>query len=334
MGISRRVFIKHSATAGAGLALAGCGNDNGAGNQVQAPVASPNSSEQALAQSAVKATSRQLENLENVLWREVVPWEHAWDAADAITYVDDGKNFDLEPATRVDRVPDLNGGRDLMRDDGSLLAAFDIPRIPGTLYSSGSDIFGGRPSWFSDTIMSHEENTFPYFYAMHSCLTMKLKPEHEFRWPQPWWGAVLARGVAPFEGHNHAYIDGNPGMTTIGISKKNRTVQMRAWPDGTTFGPTIDTGLPYSEDTVLVMWSANDKESWLELSFRNAAGEVITRRTHGAIANSLMENFHSGFSHTNHTTCIGLSRGVPTQADTDRVVAWAAPYLPEALVLA
>lgn len=303
MSVSRRAFIKHSAMAGAGLALSGCGSDHSQASQ------------------------------DNGLWRDAVAWDHAWDAADAITYEDNGENYDLPPAIRVDRVPDFIGDHDMHRDDGSLLAGFDIPQIPGPIYSKSSDIFNGRPSWYSDTVMPHDNNLFPYFYATHSCLTTKLNPKDDLNWLQPWWGAVLVRAVGPFEGHNHAYIDGNPGMTTIGRSGKGDKVQMRAWPTGHKFGPTIHTRMPYTEDTVLVQWLANGDQSWLQLSFRNTEEEVITRRFEGAIADSPMENFHSGFSHTNHTSAIGISKGVPTQEDSDRLVDWAAPYLPKALVL-
>ena len=44
-------------------------------------------------------------------------WDHSWDAVDATTYLDDGKNFDLPEAVRVDSVSDPSGGLVMSRDD-------------------------------------------------------------------------------------------------------------------------------------------------------------------------------------------------------------------------
>lgn len=259
-------------------------------------------------------------------------WDHAWDAADAIAYDDDGKRFDMPPATRVDRVPDYNGGHDLLRDDGSLFGIYDLPRGSGPLLLGSDPRFNGRPSWYSDTIYPHGNNPIAYFYSTHSFLTSGLGGAGDFNWLQPWWGAVLCQAVGPFVGHNHAYIDGNPGMTTIGRSSVG-TVQMRAWPNGNTFGPTINSGIAFSEDTVLVQWHANGENSWLEINYRSAKQGIVTKRTPGAIAVSQMEQLHSGLSYTNYTSCIGIKRGVPEVEETDQVRDWAIQHIPTASLL-
>lgn len=302
MSTSRRTFVKRS-TILAGLTLSGCNlgqNSNSGGGQQ---------------------------------WRNATNWDHAWDAADAVSYEDDGNSYGLEPATRVDSVPDYNGGHDLQRDDGRLMGTFNFPAAPGPLLQNTNPMFGGRPSWYSDTILPHDKNPITYFWAIHSGLTTPgSASENALTWQQPWWGAVLARAVGPFVGHNRAYIDGNPGMATIGISEAG-TVRMRAWPDGNTFGPQIDSGVPFSEDTVLVQWYANGASSWLELNYRSAAEHIVSKRTDGAVAVSMMEQLHSGLSHTNYTSCIGIKQGVPTIAETDGVRNWAAPYIPTAVTL-
>ena len=131
----------------------------------------------------------------------------------------------------------------------------------------------------------------------------------------------------PFKGHNQAYIDGNPGMVTISRSPKG-TVMIRIWTANDTFGPSIDSGAPYEEETALVMWLANGKDSWLEVNYRNADGRLITKRVPGTIGGKNMDDFHSGGSHTNYTSAIGIAKGVPTAAQTNAIRNWAAPFIP------
>jgi hypothetical protein len=306
--INRRQFVKSSAI-GAGLfVLEGCGSSGG---------------------------SSQQDNLSEtpVLWREVVSWDHSWDAADAITYSDDGKGYGLDPAVRVDYVPDQNGGIPLRRDNGAFSESFSIPRIPGPLYQSSNTMFGGRESWYADIIIPHNPEQPKYFYTWSSMLhTASNFHENVFFWEQPWWGAVLVRGVRPFDGHNSTYIDGNPGMVTIERSEKN-DVSMRVWPDGSSFGPTIYSDVKFTEDTVLVQWLANGEDSWLELNYKNKAGEIISSRTQGAVSNTVMQNLHSGLSHTHYMACMGIAKGVPDTVKTDAVRDWAAPYIPVAIEL-
>ena len=266
-------------------------------------------------------------------WKDVVPWNHSWDAADAMTYADDGESFDIPPAVRVDLVPDPNGDLPLSRDKFGLLSAFTYPPFPGTLYQSSNSMFGGRPSWFSDVIVPHNPQKPSYFYSLQSTLTVVQRPKDEplklLEWSQPWWGAVLVRGVGPFEGHNQAYIDGNPGMVTISRSKRG-TVMVRSWIDGQTLGGKIDSGAPYEENTALVMWLKNGSESFLEVNYRGADGFLVTKRVLGTIGGTNMNDFHSGLSHTNYTSSIGIAKGIPTTAQTDAVRNWAAPYIPDA----
>jgi len=263
-------------------------------------------------------------------WKDVVPWSHAWDAADAITYIDDGMGYNIPSNVRVDSVPDPIGGRPLLRDKLGLMLK-NKPHIPGTIFQPSDSKFGGRSSWFSDTIIPHDPAVPSYAYSIQSMLNSVADqvgaPETVFGWQQPWWGAVLVRGAGPFGGHNQAYIDGNPGMVTISRSPKG-TVIIRCWPEGLVMGPMIDSGAPYEEEAALVQWLANGTESWLEVNYRGADGVLVTKRVAGALGTSNMNQFHTGFTHTNHTSCIGLAKGIPTSAQTDAVRNWANPFIP------
>ena len=168
-----------------------------------------------------------------------------------------------------------------------------------------------------------------YFYTWSSMLNTVYDQTDRFLWEQPWWGAALVRGVRPFEGYNSTYIDGNPGMVTIDRSETNH-VRMRVWPDGSSFGPTINSDVKFTEDTVLVQWLANNENSWLELNYKNQTGDIISSRTQGAVSHSVMQQLHSGLSHTNYTSCIGIAKGVTTTAQTDATRGWAASYIPVA----
>lgn len=296
MGISRRVFVSHSATVVSALLVGGY--------------------------PAFSSDKK---------WKDVVPWNHSWDAADAITYSDDGAAYKISPALRVDSVPDPNGGRPLLRYKHSAIPS--LPPVPGTQFQKSNSDFGGRPSWLSDTIIPHDPANPGYLYAMQSGLTAVpddvAAPETQFNWPQPWWGALLVRGVGPFKGHNQAYIDGNPGMVTISRFPKTGTVIVRCWPEGMVMGPMIDSGVPYAENTALVQWLANGTESWLEVNIRGADGVLVTKRVAGALGATNLPQLHTGFSHTNYTSCIGIAKGIPTTEQTDAVRGWAAPFIPE-----
>lgn len=268
---------------------------------------------------------------EDIEWKDVVAWDHSWDASDATTYVDDGKNYNIPEAVRVDTIPDPSGNLIMSRDQGFRMKLLGLPPLPGTLFQTSNAMFSGRPSWFSDTVVPHDPGKPGYYYSIQSTLSPVQDPWNApdtfFKWPQPWWGAVLVRGVGPFKGHNQAYIDGNPGMVTISRSPKG-TVMIRSWTANDTFGPSIDSGAPYEEQTALVMWLANGKESWLEVNYRSADGRLITERVLGAIGSKNMDDFHSGGSHTNYTSVIGIAKGVPTAAQTNAIRNWAAPFIP------
>lgn len=275
-------------------------------------------------------------NIDDPKWKNVVTWDHSWDAGDATTYLDDGKNFNLPEAVRVDSVSDPSGGLVMSRDHFGRGKLFGYPLIPGTLFQSSNPMFGGRPSWLSDTIESHKAGRSGYYYSLQSSLSPIQDPwgapDTFFDWPQPWWGAVLVRGVGPFEGHNQAYIDGNPGMVTISRSPRG-TLMIRSWTAGTTLGKSIDSGVAYEEETALVMWLANGKKSWLEVSYRDAGGRLVTKRVLGEIGDRNMDDFHSGFSHTNYISAIGIAKGIPAVDQTDAVRNWAAPFIPKPVVL-
>ncbi len=260
-------------------------------------------------------------------WKDVAPWSHSWDASEAVTYQDDGQDYQLKPAVRVDSIPDAIGDKVLSRDRGQITALFSLKPMPGPQYHPSNPMFEGRPSWFSDTVIPHNPDKPGYFYAWQSGITSTHNPSDGFGWKQPWWGAVLCRGVGPFVGHNRAYIDGNPGMVTIDISTTG-TVQLRVWPNGVSFGPTINSELQFTEDTVLVQWLANGEDSWLEMNYRGSDGALVTRRVTGAVGNAELVQLHSGISHTNYTSCAAIAKGIPTIAQTDAVRNWAAPFIP------
>jgi hypothetical protein len=277
-----------------------------------------------------------LGNTDNLKWKDVVSWNHSWDAVDATTYLDHGKNFDLPEAVRVDSVFDPSGGLVMSRDDLARGRILGYSPLPGTLFQPSNSMFGGRPSWFSDTIVPHDPTKPTYAYSLQSSLSPVQDPwgAHDtfFDWPQPWWGAVLVRGVGPFEGHNQAYIDGNPGMVTISRSPKG-TVMIRSWTGNNALGEAIDSGVAYEEETVLVMWLANGKKSWLEVNYRDADGRLVAARVVGEIGDRKMDDFHTGFSHTNYTSAIGIAKGIPTTDQTDAVRNWAAAFIPEPAML-
>lgn len=267
----------------------------------------------------------------NGKWKDVVAWDHSWDALDAITYEDDGKDWGVSPSVRVRAVPDSIGGLDLTLEQADDLKKLVGGAIPGPLFQSPNGMFGDRPSWYSDTISPHDPDNLKYWYSLHSALFTGYPTDGSARkfleWEQPWWGSVLVRGVGPFEGHNQALIDGNPGMVTISRSPQG-TVMVRSWPEGMKMGPAINSGAPYEENTALVLWHANGDKSWLEVNYRDEDGVLITKRVEGAVGGRQFDDFHSGFTHTNRTSCIGIARGVPSASQTDAVRSWAVPYIP------
>jgi hypothetical protein len=75
------------------------------------------------------------------------------------------------------------------------------------------------------------------------------------------------------------------------------------------------------------MWLANGKKSWLEVSYRDAGGRLVIKRVLGEIGDRQMDDFHTGFSHTNYTSAIGIATGIPKTDQTDAVRNWAAPFI-------
>ena len=60
---------------------------------------------------------------------------------------------------------------------------------------------------------------------------------------------------------------------------------------------------------------------------------LVIKRVFGEIGGRKMDDFHSGFSHTNYTSAIGIAKGIPTTDQTDAVRSWAAPFIPKPDVL-
>ena len=285
----------------------------------------------------------------STLWKDQFAWDHSWDAADQglVTYQapdttqDPNNPYKLPAATRVDTVPDPSGARPMYRDDGSYMGLFLSPAAPGPLWNSTTPAFGGRASWESDIILEDTQ----FFYNFHSLLaplTNKDDTTQWFGWAQPWWGAML---VAPKPGsvdRERTALDGNPGMTTIGFDDPAAVdpgVNISTWNsvDGVIdFGPFIRTDVvPADGQAISIMWQVGSPSaspaipSWLEVGYIDGSGTYASQRVEGeqGAANTL-DTLHSGWSHMNLTSCIGLSRTLPDQSQVNDVKFWLAQQLP------
>jgi hypothetical protein len=47
-----------------------------------------------------------LGNTDNLKWKDVIYWNYSWNPVDSTTYLDDGKNFNVSEAVRVEWVFD------------------------------------------------------------------------------------------------------------------------------------------------------------------------------------------------------------------------------------
>ena len=46
-------------------------------------------------------------NIDDPKWKNVVTWDHSWDAVDATTYLDDAKKFNIPEAVRPDIIREI-----------------------------------------------------------------------------------------------------------------------------------------------------------------------------------------------------------------------------------
>ncbi len=267
-------------------------------------------------------------------WKDLAGWSHSWDANDPglTTYSDDGTSFSLPPATRVSSVPDPSGGRAMQKDSGVYDAGFGLPPAPGPIWVPSSSRFVGRNAWYSDVILVVQA----YFDNLHSMMSPILNPNdpsQAFNLPQPWWGAILARTVPGATGNEVVFIDGNPGMTTMGATPQ---INISTWNSSISTGPFIRNPAPITSDqTAFVMWQVNGASSWLEVNTRDSSGVLTTTKTAGAqgTANPLT-SLHSGWTHTNYTSALGITAGVASTDQLNTVRNWGTAFIPNAGALA
>jgi hypothetical protein len=60
---------------------------------------------------------------------------------------------------------------------------------------------------------------------------------------------------------------------------------------------------------------------------------LVIKRVFGEIGGRKMDDFHSGFSHTNYTSAIGIAKEISAADQTDAVRNWAAPFIPKPAML-
>jgi hypothetical protein len=213
------------------------------------------------------------------------------------------------------------------KDLGQYGAVFLGPPLPGPLWHPSSPVFNGRPCWQSDVV----EPLGVFFDNIHSMLSPHVFQEQAywFNIPQPWWMAILAARTGA-TGSESALIDGQPGATTMAA---DTDLNITTWNQGppVTFGAKIiNPTLPPALTPLLAIWSVNGATSgsFFDVTYR-VAGELTTTRTwggQGGVSTGLTA-IHSGWSHENYTSAIGLDSGTPTDAEVNALRRWAAPYL-------
>ena len=112
-------------------------------------------------------------------WADVARWDHAWDASEAIGYVDDGRAYGQRSTVRVQSVPDSAGDTPLVRDGGPYQHLFGgLPAAPGPIFVPGSPAFAGRPAWQSDVILESSG----FFDNYHSMLSPQTDKDDRSQW--------------------------------------------------------------------------------------------------------------------------------------------------------
>lgn len=250
-------------------------------------------------------------------WHELITWEHAWDAKDAVAYFGGAhaKWPAISDATRVAMVPDRGKAsikRPLLRDSGAIGAGVDNytfppnpghPALPGPKWLASSPRFNGRACWRTDMA----EDLAPGAYAdkVFSGLaifslpagqtwdtSMSLNPPNGI--PVPYWEAVLVRGdTDQVTGSNPAgakdtgqgHLGDGP---TVSIGDPNWIIYVFTGngSGSATFNTSyIDhsTGTGnVKNESVLAIFSiqgtADSNESFVELNWKDTAGGLHTTR--------------------------------------------------------
>lgn len=272
-------------------------------------------------------------------WVDLADWEHSWDMAHA--QLVDG---------RAVNVTDRSGNRPLrlMPGEAPLLGAdIDIyGPLPGPIWLPSSPRFNGRPALVCDRFPT-VGSAFPLFAGLTpntDGVTGTEDSDNFFNapngYPQPYWVAVLGRiGLPDAVGGTdedpagiwdaqHGDVGTGPtiGRKIVGIGAPNWQVS--------NFGPGLvlitAAHTATANETVLVLCCVNGASSFLEVTWRDAAGTLLTLRQTGTLlAWNYLECF-AGWVHGPYLSAAGIGLGVPDEADLDLIRAWSARWIPPA----
>ena len=270
-------------------------------------------------------------------WAEVVAWTHSWDLRDAATYEDDGAAWSKPAATRVDTVGDRGPNpRPLKRDAGVWSKNLGVARIPGPKYVRTSRRFNGRPAMLTDFL-----GAAGVFKRTCSMLSPNADPLDSAMWfnpprgyDAPYWCAILCRATEDFTEWFGAWDANNGHMgtaATIGAALK-RGKKNHCWGVTTSLGlgdPWPSTDVEGSADqTILVVVKVDDANSFMELTWRDIDGKLVTQRTDFRLKSHTAKEVFFGYVHSSYLTVAGLKVGSPTEAEVEAVRNWAAPWIP------
>jgi hypothetical protein len=270
-------------------------------------------------------------------WAEVVAWTDSWDVRDATTYEEDGAAWSKPPATRVESVADRGPKpRPLKRDSGAWSKNLRVPPIPGPKYLRACRRFNGRPAMLTDYL--GPRGVFGRVCAMLSPVANPLDPAMWFNPPHgydaPYWCAILCRAPEELTQWFGAWDANNGHMGTAatigaGIARGKTNPY---WGVTTSVGlgdPWPATKVEGSADqTILVIVKVDDANSFMELTWRDASGKIVTDRTNFRLKSYTAKEIFFGYVHSSYLTVAGLKVGSPTEAELQAVRDWSAPWIP------
>lgn len=125
---------------------------------------------------------------------------------------------------------------------------------------------------------------------------------------EPEGGPTIARG---FKQHDNKFWSMTTGFPQNG----------HLWPS---------TTIELDEDmTILFVARFDGSNSFLELNWRDASGELQTNRTLMTISNiGTFTNFYVGATGSSYTSALAIKIGALSENDIDRLREWGAEYLP------
>lgn len=272
-------------------------------------------------------------------WHDVLAGMHSYDAADAVLYESDGAYG--ESPVRVDYIPDqgTTGTHPLVRDEGVWANLWDNPTvspgpIPGPLYAQSSPIFGGRPAWICDDLGYVWTNAFALGHNAHSGLTTSADPTDSaqfFNTPTGYGQPYTVMSLCRIHDEGGIAIDTISGGPTVGSDDTANEF----WGVTTDFGkPWPNTTHPLNTDqTVLFIVRMNGANSWLEIVSRDENGQIVRDRQNIVLSaqtppDPQYRNIWLGMIHATSFSTLKVVDGEPSDADLDKVVAWASPYIP------